>query len=138
MTKGTIRYDLCLRMVSCTIGLYTIRRERVRMIHHLSTWAIYSNFALKKWKIHQGESFEGRLTLAPIEKTTPPLRRATPVPWSMVHQYSRNAPGTKSQALHAAHTSLIAVIFKGSCAPLYSSPRTKGVKTPDLAFLIWG
>ena len=72
MTKGTIRYDLCLRMVSCTIGLYTIRRERVRMIHHLSTWAIYSNFALKKWKIHQGESFEGRLTLAPIEKTTPP------------------------------------------------------------------
>ena len=99
--------------------------------------AIYSNFALKKWKIHQGESFEGRLTLAPIEKT-PPLRRATPVPWSMVHQYSRNAPGTKSQALHVAHTSLIAVIFKGSCAPLYSSPRTKGVKTPDLVFLIWG
>ena len=91
MTKGTIRYDLCLRMVSCTIGLYTIRRERVRMIHHLSTWAIYSNFALKKWKIHQGESFEGRLTLAPIEKTPPPPYDK-PLPYR--GPWYTNIPGT--------------------------------------------
>ena len=53
--------------------------------------AIYSNFALKKWKIHQGESFEGRLTLAPIEKTPPPPYDK-PLPYR--GPWYTNIPGT--------------------------------------------
>lgn len=37
-----------------------------------------------------------------------------------------------------AQRSRIAVIFKGSCVPLYSSPRTKGVSIPNLVLLICG
>jgi len=32
----------------------------------------------------------------------------------------------------------MALIFKGSCVPLYSSPRTKGTINPGLALLICG
>jgi len=40
--------------------------------------------------------------------------------------------------LHITYTFLIAVIFRGSCVPLYSSPRTMGIINPDLTLLICG
>ena len=39
---------------------------------------------------------------------------------------------------YIVYASIMAVIFKGSCEPLYSSPMTKGISNPGLALLICG
>ena len=46
------------------------------------------------------------------------------------------SPDTINRVLHTIYILLIAVTFKGSCAPLYSSPRTKGTDPPDPDLLI--
>ena len=45
---------------------------------------------------------------------------------------------TSNRALDAVYSFPMAVIFKGSCGPLCSSPRTEGISTPDPDLLIWG
>ena len=63
--------------------------------------------------------------------------KETPVPW-FVQKQTRHDSDTANQVLHDIHAFLRAVIFKGSCVPLYSSPRTTGTNTPDLVLLICG
>ena len=44
----------------------------------------------------------------------------------------------KQPISYVIHAFLMAVIFRGSCGPLYSSPRTNGAKAPVLILLICG
>ena len=49
---------------------------------------------------------------------------------------AEHASGTANRIIYIIYACLIAVIFRGSCAPLYSSPRTKGTNGPDFTLLI--
>ena len=45
---------------------------------------------------------------------------------------------TPNRIPYITYTFRMALIFRGSCVPLSSSPRTKGTISPDLALLICG
>ena len=53
-------------------------------------------------------------------------------------QYDRYISNAANHIIFTAYRSLIAVIFRGSCVPMYSSPSTKGTSIPALALLICG
>ena len=57
---------------------------------------------------------------------------------SFVQQQPGHVSGVNNRIPYTIHAYLTAVIFNGSCGPLYSSPRTRGVKAPVLILLICG
>ena len=57
---------------------------------------------------------------------------------SFTQQSAKRVTNTTNRLPYITYTSAIAVTFKGSCAPLCSSPRTKGAITPSLVLLICG
>lgn len=52
--------------------------------------------------------------------------------------FCADASGMPNWIPYTIYTPPMAVIFKGSCVPLCSSPRTRGTNNPDLALLICG